>query len=320
MATSSEQYLRVCHLSVFGKGALAPGGTGIDFSDFHIKFSVKRSCGMSPNMADIRVYNVAPDTISRIGPGQEFYNVVLQAGYQGNYGVIFTGNIKQIIAGRESATDTFIDLVCGDGDLAYNFSVVNTTIGGNGVGATQAQQLTAAATPMAANGVTPGFMGTTPSAQLPRGKVMFGSSKDYMRQIADTTNQVWSIQDSKLTFIPVTSYLPGEVVVLNSKNGMIGTPQQTNVGINVKCLLNPSIKVGGRYQLNNASVALFKIDLANPNSAANIPAPIGQDGIYFVTILEYAGDNRGTDWYCNITSLTTIPTGGSTNAIPVNYG
>ena len=307
-------------MSVFGKGALLPGGTGLDFSAFHIKFSVKRSCGMSPNMADIRVYNVAPETISRIGPGQEFYNVVLQAGYEGNYGVIFTGNIKQIISGRESATDTFIDLVVGDGDLAYNFSTVNATIGGNGVGVTQAQQVAAVAAPMAAMGVTQGYMGPTSTAQLPRGKVFFGSSKDYLRQISDTTNQDWSIQLGKLTLIPVTSYLPGEAVVINSKSGMVGTPQQTNVGINVKCLLNPKIAVGGRIQIDNASVAAFKIDLASPNAAANIPPPTNADGIYFVYILEYQGDNRGIEWYCNITTLTTIPSGNPINAIPVSYG
>lgn len=307
---SGFQFGRVIKLLVFGSDL-----DGLDLSALRIKFSVKRSDTMTPNVADIRVYNLDLETALQIK--SEFKKVILQAGYEGNFGVIFQGNIKQVILGRESATDTFIDIVAGDGDRAYNFAVVNTTIA---AGATAEDQINAAIGAMSDKGVDAGHIGEMPTDQLPRGKVMYGNSKDYLRDIAQTTNKAWSIQDEKVTFIPKKSFLPGEAVVLTSKTGMIGTPQQTNEGVNVKALLNPMIKIGGRIKLDNASIAAFKINLSVPNSAANIPAPLTADGVYYVLVAEHQGDTRGVEWYTSLICLNMDITTNPVNSVQVGYG
>ena len=272
---STFQYLRACRLLVVdGKN------NALDLSELHIKFSVKHSDNMTPNVADIRVYNLAEETALKIR--KEFKQVVLEAGYQGNYGVIFQGNIKQVILGRESATDTFIDIVAGDGENAYNFSVINSTIA---KGATSTDQVQAASTSLATKGVSQGYINNPNTQALPRGKVMFGNARDYLRSIAQATGQNWSIQNGKLNYIPRKSYLPGEALKLTSKTGMIGTPQQTNEGVNIKCLLNPRIKTSGRIWIDNKSIALYKINFSVPGSPANIPPPINADGVYFVLIV-----------------------------------
>ena len=47
--------------------------------------------------------------------------VMLQAGYEnGAYGIIFSGTILRIRTGRESATDTFLEIMAADGDIAFN--------------------------------------------------------------------------------------------------------------------------------------------------------------------------------------------------------
>lgn len=307
---NADQYIRECKLIVFGANL-----DGLDLSELRIKFSVKRSDTMTPNVADIRVYNLEEQTALRIR--KEFTKVVLQAGYQGNYGVIFQGNIKQVIIGRESATDTFIDIVAGDGDRAYNFAIVNTTIA---AGSTAADQINAAAAAMAPKGVTAGHIGETPPEKLPRGKVMYGNARTYLRDVAQTSNKSWSIQDEKITFVSNKSYLPGERVVLTSKTGMIGTPNQTNEGVNVKCLLNPLIKIGGRIQIDNASIARYKINLSVPNSPANIPAPLTADGVYYVLVAEHTGDTRGVDWYTSLICLNMDITTNPINSVQVGYG
>lgn len=306
----AQQFLRAVKLVVFGNNM-----DGLDLSALRIKFSVKRSNTMTPNMADIRVYNLEEKTAIRIR--SEFKKVILQAGYQGNAGVIFQGNIKQVIIGRESATDTFIDIVAGDGDLAYNFAVVSSTIA---AGATMSDQVNAATIAMTPKGVTAGHIGEMPNNQLPRGKVMFGNARNYLRNVAQSTNKTWSIQDEKITFVSNRSYLPGERVILTSKTGMIGTPQQTNEGVNVKCLINPRIAVGGRIEINNASVERYKINLAIPNSPANIPAPLTADGVYFVLVVEHTGDTRGVDWYSNLICLNIDVTSNPINSVQINYG
>lgn len=306
----SDQYLRVCTLLVSNSQ-----GKALDLSQLHIKFSVKRSDTVTPNVADIRVYNLEEQTAILIR--KEFTKVVLQAGYAGNYGVIFKGNIKQVILGRESATDTFIDIIAGDGDRAYNFSVVNATIA---KGSTALDQVNAALTAMASKGVTAGNLGAVPkTTRLPRGKVMYGNAKNYLTNVGQTSQASWSIQDEKVNFVANKAYLPGTRVVVTSKTGMVGTPNQTNEGVNVKMLLNPYLKIAGRILIDNKSVALYKINLSVPNSAANIPAPTTADGTYYILVVEHSGDNRGTEWYSNLICLNIDVTTNPINSVQVGY-
>lgn len=304
---SDYQFGRVCTLLVSNKA-----GKALDLSALRIKFSVKRSDTMTPNCADIRVYNLDPNTVAIIK--KEFTRVTLQAGYVGNYGVIFQGNVKQIIAGRESATDTFIDIVAGDGDRAYNFAVVNATLA---KGSSQNDQLSAAFTSMSQQGVGQGFVGSLPENKLPRGKVMWGNARSYIKDVADSSGFAWSIQDEKINFVKQSAYLPGERVVLTSKTGLIGTPQQTNEGVNCKCLLNPKIKIAGRIEINNASIELLKINLSVPGSPANIPAPLTADGVYYVLVVEHQGDTRGTEWHSNLITLNVDVTTNPLNSVKV---
>ena len=306
----AQQYGRTISLLVFGTDL-----NGLDLSKLRIKFSVKRSDTMTPNTADIRVYNLEEKTALQIQ--KEFKKVSLQAGYEGNYGVIFQGNIKQVILGRESGQDTFIDIVAGDGDRAYNFAIVNQTLA---AGATQMDQVKASSGAMASRGVTDGYLGEMPNNQLPRGKVMYGNARNYLRDVAESTDKSWSIQDEKITFVPKKSYLPGERVVITAKTGMIGTPQQTNEGVNVKMLLNPMIKIGGRVQIDNRSIERYKINLTVPNSPANIPAPLTADGVYYVLVCEHQGDTRGIEWYTTLICLNIDVTSNPINSVQTNYG
>lgn len=303
----SDQYLRTCTLLVSNNA-----GKALDLSALRIVFAVKRSDTVTPNIADIKVYNLDEQTAIQIR--KEFTQVILQAGYPGNFGVIFKGNIKQVIIGRESATDTFIEIMAGDGDRAYNFAIVNTTIA---AGATQQDQVKAAVTSMNSKGVTQGQTGegSLNEKELPRGKVMYGSSRKYLTNVADNSGASWSIQDEKVNFVAQKGYLPGERVVLTSKTGMIGTPEQTNVGVNVKCLLNPNIKIASRIVIDNKSIAQFKIDLSIVNSAANIPAPVTADGTYYVLVVEHKGDTRGIEWYSTLVCLNIDVTTNPINSV-----
>lgn len=296
------QYIRRCNLLVAGAGK-----DGLDLSGLRIVFKIKKSDAQTPNTAEIRVYNLAEETAKQIQ--KEFTRVVLQAGYESNYGVIFDGNIKQVRMGRENGTDTYIDIAAGDGDDAYNYAIVNTTLA---AGAKQSDQINAAAGSMASKGVSKGFVGETGATALPRGKVMYGMARDYLRQSAEASGTTWSVQDGKLQVVDRTAVLPNEAVVLNSKTGLIGTPEQTNDGIKAKCLLNPLLKIAVRVKIDEKDVAQAKLPDTDKDNAANKPAAISSDGIYRLLVVEHGGDTRGTDWYSDLVCLdvdATAPAG-----------
>ena len=294
-STDGLQYLRKITLLVSDAS-----GQTLDLSELRIKFSVKQSSAQTPNAADIRVYNLSEETA--IAVKSQFKKVTLQAGYNSNYGVIFQGNIKQVIIGRESQTETFIDIIAGDGDLAYNFAVVATSLA---KGSDQNSQIQACLTATAPLGVTGGGNSSVTATQTrPRGKVLFGNARNYLREVAKTTQTMWSIQNEQVQFVPVKSYLPGQAVLITAGTGMIGAPQQTTQGVNVKCLLNPYIKINGRVQLDNKTVALLKVDLTlKPGSLTNVAMPLPSNGIYFVLAVEHNGDTRGIEWYTNVICL-----------------
>jgi hypothetical protein len=309
---STMQYLRQCTLLVSNKA-----GKALDLSQLRIKFSVKMSGTATPNVADIRVYNLQEETAYAIK--KEFTRVVLQGGYQSNFGVIFEGSIKQVLIGRESATDTYLDIIAGDGDLAYNFAIVNRTLA---AGSLVNDQINTAAAAM--NSVDPNSKLLTPTnmppTQLPRGKVMYGSAAKYMKQAGKTSRHSWSIQNGQIQFVPINGYLPGEAVVLTSKTGMIGTPVQTNIGVNVRCLMNPLIRIGGRVKIDNKSIQGFKINIAVPGSPANTPLPLRTDGTYYAWNLGHSGDTRSNDpWYTELICITTSVSANPLNSVATSY-
>lgn len=76
--------------------------------------------------------------------------------------------------------------------------------------------------------------------------------------------------------------IPGtEMISISSESGLIGTPQASLEGINFKCLLMPSIKVGSMVQLISRKLPLL-------------------NGVYKVISLTMQGSNRSTPYFCNV--------------------
>ena len=218
--TPGLQYIRTCKLLVTSDLFVVPNpGQTLDLSQFRIKFSIKRTNIQTTNTADIKIYNLSPQKALAIQ--RQYTRVFLQAGYEGNFGTIFAGTIKQVIIGRESATDTYLQIIAGDGDLAYNYAIVAVSIP---KGTTPQDDINACAQAMSKLGTTAGKNAKVTTTQTRyRGKTLFGNARNYLRTAAKTTQTNWSIQDEQISFVPIQGYLPGTAVVLNSTNGMIGS-------------------------------------------------------------------------------------------------
>lgn len=286
----SRQYGRVCNLIV-----ASVGGDALDLSELHITFNVKQWDVQTPNSATIRVFNLNPGTAQRVE--KEFTRVVLQAGYEGGEtGIIFDGTIIQIKRGRLNGTDTYVDILAGDGDAAYSFAVVNATLQ---AGTKPEDRLKAITESMAKYGVTQGYVPDGLGGQeLPRGKVMFGMAQQQMRDLTASTLTTWSIQNGEVNVVVQGGYLPDEAVVLNRDTGMIGLPEQTEDGINARCLINPKIKVSGRVQIDNGSIQRASVSLQY--TAINYFPRVTDDGFYRVVVIDHQGDNRGEAWYSDL--------------------
>lgn len=300
---SVAQYRRKFSVLV-GDGA----GAALDLSELRVTFQIRRGDLQTPNSADVRIYNVADQTAHRIR--SEGTRIVIQAGYEGNFGLIFDGTIKQVRKGRVDARDSYVDITAADGDMAYNYSTLAVSLA---AGATPDDAMQAFVKSMAAQGISQGYKPELSTNGSVRGRVYYGMTRDELREWAEVQDVLWSIQDGKLTLIPKTSYIPGEVPVISSATGLIGVPEQTQNGIEMRVLLNPSLKIGERIKLDS-TVNLYRYGLDVPSQAVSEfqrqQIKTNADGLYYVMVANHSGDTRGNDWYTDLICLAvdaTVP-------------
>lgn len=318
----TQQWIRAISLVVADNA-----GKGIDLSNMRIVFQTKQWDGQTPNRLVARIYNLNWDTIAKAK--KEFTRVELKAGYGENIATIFTGTIIQARSGRENPTDTFLEIVAADGDVAYNFGVVNISIA---AGWTSEDQYVAllkalqAVDPKIQRGHTP----TWSSTKHARGLAMSGNAKDYLAELAEREDCTWSIDNGMLNFTPRQGVRPqGKVPVLSARTGLVGMPQQTPDGIMMTCLLNPNIRAGCAVKLDNASGnssnGVQEAQYSATNAGVNDPQikfyetllRTADDGYYKVLVAEHSGDTRGNPWY---TSMICVALDGGASTTLVTRG
>jgi hypothetical protein len=296
------------------------GSSALDLSNLEIDFKTTQGDFNSPSTALIRVFNPAPNTVAKIQ--NEFVYVTLQAGYvNGNFGVIFNGQILQTKTGKLSNVDRYIDLMCIDGALYHCYAFVNSSVAPNG---SNSDQLAATVKTLNNNGIqvdpnTKQVISNPPEQTggiFPRGKVLYGLASLYNDDLADKVNSTWFVENGVLKIVPLNGYLPGEAVIINSATGQVGVPQVTEQGIMVRCLLNPKIKLAMQVQLNNTEISTALAKQINGVPAAGYPnytsvpllASLNPSGLYRVIVKEHSGQTRGNSWYTDLICLNIDPT------------
>ncbi len=316
----SKNWIRHFELMLLDKD-----GKGINFTDFKVTFNIEWYNISNPRAAIFKIYNLSQNTINRI-TGSEFSKLRLIAGYDGstspdgqqeeaNFGEIFSGDIRYTITGRDNPTDTFILIQAIDGHNAFINATINQTIA---AGYTVADINNLLMRNLAPFGITQGIMPEMPPTVFPRGKTMYGMTRDYLDNVAKQCKATWQFVNGKVEMVPNDKYVH-EAIVLNSDTGLIGMPQQTiGAGVNVRCLINPNIRLNGLIQLNQESVyraTLSSRDVqmsggrledqndngnVSVNGLTNPPASIATDGVYIVRGISYTGDTRGNPWYMDM--------------------
>jgi hypothetical protein len=315
----SALYGRKFSLAVAGKD-----NDGLDLSELQCQFTVRAWEKETPTAADIRIFNVKKETAVKMA--KEFTRVVLKAGYESQFGVIFDGTIIQYRRGRLSPVDTYVDITAQAGDGVHVFGTVSTTLA---AGSTPDDRYKALLQSIQSDDVQQGYTSPLQGPTLPRGRVLYGMTRDCLRDLGDQTQTNWTIHNGKLEMVARDGYLPDQAVVLTADTGMIGMPVQTVDGIMVRCLLNPLLRPNGRVQLNNASIqqarlspdykgiAPFDANTARIAGTGDQPqhefspaSPAAdQDGIYGILAVDHVGDTRGNTWYSELACVVPAQQG-----------
>lgn len=255
-----------------------PGYEGWYFSEFNI---------WNPTSA---VYNKV------IKEGAE---VFFYAGYsEGLYGQIFGGQVFQSIFTRENVTDYKLTIYCIDGARLFRDNIVSI----NTVKGYTEQTLTNAVAAKARSKISTGSISNAfdeNDQPKPRGTTVFCAPIVKLREIARNNNAQLFMSLGRLNMRKTYGEL-GEEIVINPDTGLIGTPTQTEFGIDFRTLLNPKIILA-------EPVKYIKLDMSGINYKALQAAPnqkkvgiIPQNGYFMIGGVRHSGDTRGNDWYTDV--------------------
>lgn len=241
----------------------------IEITQLRVTFEVSKTLRAEPNPAKISVYNLNMSHINAL-VAKQYDRVSLAVGYE-DLRVIYVGDIVDIEVVR-SDLDFIVKMECGDGFVDYSQAMVNTTLV---AGASDKDVLDKVAESM--RRTQKGVVSLPKERILPRGKVLTGNAREALNKIGKNHDADWSIQDGNLTVLPKSKVLADhEGFVLSQETGLIGSPEKTDSGLKVSCLLNPSLRIGG----------LLRVQSILP----------GVSGDYKINELTHTGDLLGDQW------------------------
>lgn len=240
-------------------------GNAFDVSQLHCTFDIVKTIQMEPNTSEITIYNLDSNTENKIM--MNGVRVTVEAGYEGSqFGLIFDGDILQTIREKENANTYKLTIIALDSDRAINFDISNFSVMRGQTARSIVNHITKqAVVPMNLGSISDSLKGQ----KLTRGKVIFGKTSDYLRQVAKSNNLKCYMDNGVVNLIDLKELPKDTIFELNPKSGLIDVPEQTDFGISGQCLLNPQIKLNTLIHIDNSLVRAKRIEFNNNNA---IPA------------------------------------------------
>jgi len=262
--------------------------------DLRIVFNIEKSLVGYPNLGNIKIYNLSESSRNKIE--EESLRVQLFAGYEDeSVPLVFDGDIINVVH-LKNGTDWITEIFAADGVNILSQSTINKTIA---AGATTEDIYNELLGQMQgiSKGITEGIQNCLSGKRsLLRELQLSGNVKDWLDKIAKDCGFEYSINDGVIetfpTGQPVSDVPP---LIINQANGMIGSPERTEIGINVTNFLLPALKLGRTIKVESISE---KINIGNL-FFRKIP-PVRNEGVYRIDKIIHTGDTRDNTWESKI--------------------
>ena len=245
-----------------------PGQRVSEWSQLRTSFRVTKTTKKEPNKAEIRVYNLSPDSISR---AQEKNAIVrLMAGYQIPQ-TIFLGDIDSAEVER-SRTDTILKIQAQDGGRQYRKATLDKAYAPG----TALQEIFDDL--FRVLGLPKGAV-KVPTFTYSNAVTINGHIRDTLDRLVASLGLEWFIMDGAIQVFKADA-TPNRGPLVSANTGMIGSPQpwtdeKQRTGVEVRSLMLPSIQPSNRFELRSKQF----------------------NGFYRADEVEHIGDSHANDWY-----------------------
>lgn len=217
---------------------------------FTVEFEIHRNSLSSASAGSIRIYNLNPDNRAQIRKDQyaplDLRQVALIAGY-GNQptSLAFAGHISHAWSVREGC-DYITQIESFDGGFAYLNASTNTPFP---AGTPQQAIVDSLATFLSRYGVSKGAIGSF-EGEIARGNSFSGPTTEVLTQ---QTGGAFFIDNNKVNCLKDNECLAGDIPIINSASGLLGTPTREGQFISLDMLFEPNLRVGQLVRLDSAT-------------------------------------------------------------------
>ena len=279
------------------------GGIEIDASDgvglnaLRVVFSIERDVKRHPNNCEIRVYNLTRTHREQLAK-QPAVRVRLEAGYVGELGVIFDGDLRSARTQRQPP-DFVTCISGGDGEMKIRTARINKTFGAGTPVATVIAELGKALGLGAGNlSAFAGAKLANGSRTLTRPLTLSGSVFDELESVARSCGLRWSVQDSALQIreagLPVGDR---QGPLLRADSGLIGEVEIETVAAGAEKQSATTKRLAAQgFGSGNTKVTgkcLFRTDLV-PGVPFRVESEAFTGSLVCVGTV-HAGDTHSTD-------------------------
>ena len=264
-----------------------PEGEARTIRELEIVFEIKKTLYGYPNLATIKLYNPNIHTLNALR--RKYTQIILNVGYNDDLRLAFKGDIRNVTQGKTSNTRV-VTIFAGDGARAFNNSIFNKTFD---VGISTQDILKEVIGSF--TGLVAGDLSGVPAVSDKKdGLTLSGQSSRIMDDLSREYNSDWSIQDGVVNVLPRGKTITGqEVIIVNPRTGMIGSPSVTNYGANVTTLLNTQLVPGALFsiQATGADVQIGNLFFRTEKVRTDAT------GYYKVRAVDLKGNSRKGDWF-----------------------
>ena len=260
------------------KGSLVePGDTLVTFQDFKIVFEVEQNLNKEPNTAFISIYNL--NSSQREDLSEKGSKVILSAGYNDNFDVLFTGDLVRAVS-RKDGPDFITEIECKDSQRTIAHSSTRKSFRG-GIKVKRVINHLIESMELKSTANTKILLQEIKS-EYTNGKVLSGKSSGMLDKILKDQGMEWSVQNGRLQILRFGGVNdPVPVITLSKDNGLVGSPEEGTPDrkkgpkkYTVSSLLQPIISPGKIIEVDSV---LFK-------------------GSIIASKVTHSGDNFGSQW------------------------
>ena len=122
--------------------------------------------------------------------------------------------------------------------------------------------------------------------------------------------------NDQLQVAKITDDTQGEAIVVNSKTGLIGSPEQIDFGINFRVLLNPNLIIANPPRWIQLDLSQINVKQQRAIPGQNIVPMMPQDGYFKIGGVRHTGDTRGDTWYTDVRGYSLTGKAGLQLTVP----